>query len=162
MHYWNRTLRKILFYSNGRRIEEEFRCGAVLSKRTRKCSLILIAHIKVIYKDYERKAKGNQGTLRNRNYEISPVVLNIYAWIDMIDCGLKPSYTVGNDLDRWDSKLNPISYKTFMKYLELVTTNSHGKWKPWDNQLFIVTRQMVEMQNFLKLMMKENLKTEFS
>ena len=33
----------------------------------------------------------------------------------------KPTYRVENDLVRRYSKLSPISYKTFMKYLELVT-----------------------------------------
>ena len=47
--------------------------------------------------------------------------MNITGWIDMIDYGLKPFYTVGNELDRWYSKLKPISYKTFMKFWELFT-----------------------------------------
>ena len=79
----------------------------------------LMAHIKVFHENCEREAKDNPGTLRN--IEISLVVMNIYGWLDWICCGLKPFYTVENDLGRRYSKLNPLSYKTFMKHLELVT-----------------------------------------
>ena len=103
----------------GGEIKEKCRCGAVKLQKTGRGYSNLMAHIKVLHKNYERETKVNQGTLRN--IEISPDLLNIYGWIDWICCGLKLFYTVENDLVRRYSKLNPISYKTFMKYLELVT-----------------------------------------
>ena len=78
-----------------------------------------MAHIKVFHKNYEREAKETQST--PKIIEILPVRMNIYGWTDWICCRKKPFYTVENDLDRRFSELNPIFYKTFMKYLELVT-----------------------------------------
>ena len=101
-------------------------------KKAAKAFLFLMAHVKVIYKYYEEEAKSNQGTLRN--IETSLVVKNIYGWIDLICCGIKPFYTVEKDLDCWYSKLNPIFYKTFMKPLQLGTPGSRGKRKLWDKQ----------------------------
>ena len=128
-------------------------------KKAAKAFLFLMAHVKVIYKYYEEEAKSNQGTLRN--IETSLVVKNIYGWIDLICWGIKPFYTVEKDLDCWYSKLNPIFYKTFMKPLQLGTPGSRGKRKLWDKQKCIGIKRMGEMQIFLKLMLKENMKKEF-
>ena len=48
-----------------------------------------------------------------------------------------------------------------MKYLELVTPISSGKWKSWDKQKCIGIKRMGEIQIFLQLMLKENMKREF-
>ena len=112
----NERYARFYFTTTGEENQEKFRCGAVNSQITGKSYSNLMAHIKIFHKNYEREAKDNQGTLKN--IEISPVVMNIYGWIDWICCEF---YTVENDLDRRYSKLNHISYKKFMKYLELVT-----------------------------------------
>ena len=103
-----------------------------------------MSHVKVIYKYYKPEEKGSQNTIGN--IEIPPVAINIYGRIDWVGFGLKPFYTKEKDLDRWYSKLNPTTCKTFMKYLELVTPISPGKRKSWDKQIFIGIRQMGETQ----------------
>ena len=98
----NERYANFYFTPTGEENKEKCRCGAVISQKTAKGYSNLMVYIKVFHKNYEREAKGNQSTLRN--IEISPVVMNIYGWIDWLCCGLKPFYTVEKDLDRRYSK----------------------------------------------------------
>ena len=142
--------------------EEKWRemslCGCCLLEKW-KSLLNFIVSSKSSLRTMNEKRKtitARLGKLRLRLF-----FLNNFAWIDWICFGLNAFFTVENDPDRRYSKKKHISYKTFMKYLELVTPNLCGKRKSWDKQTCVGISWMGEMQIFLKLMMKETLQKKF-
>lgn len=97
------------------------KCGAIREKKPNTGWSNLMSHITKEHPAYlqETNQSGNQPSLKMTFY--SAKTINIYGWINWIlSCGL-PFTTVSNQTFHQYTKLTPICYNTFMKYLESLT-----------------------------------------